>query len=72
MDVDAIRYQFIQRSLRQAVGERDKERRREILRAFHAYFEWFGARFPEREKLEIQDLFAGLEALGTPSSLNGH
>jgi hypothetical protein len=71
MDVDAIRSQFIQRSLRQAVGERDTERRLEILRAFRAYFEWFGARFPEREKLAIQDLLAGLEALRTPQCPNG-
>jgi hypothetical protein len=71
MDVDAIRCQFIERSLRLAVGERDIERRLEILSAFRAYFEWFGARFPERDKLVIQDLLAGLEALRTPSSPSG-
>jgi hypothetical protein len=71
MDVDAIRCQFVQDNLRRAFIEGDRERRREILEAFRSYFEWFGPRFPEREKLVIQDLLAGLEALRTPSSLNG-
>jgi hypothetical protein len=71
MDVDAIRCQFVQDNLQRALVERDAERRREVLEAFRTYFEWFGSRFPEREKLAIQDLLAGLEALRTPSSLNG-
>jgi hypothetical protein len=71
MDVDAIRSQFVQDNLRRAFVEGDADRRREILEAFRAYFEWFSSRFPDREKLAIQDLLAGLEALRTPSSVSG-
>jgi hypothetical protein len=63
MDVDAIRCQFIQDNLRRAMTERDAERRTEFLRAFRAYFEWFGSRFPEREKLGLLSQLASLEAL---------
>jgi hypothetical protein len=65
MDVDAIRCQFIRDNLRLAVLERDPERRLQVLDAFRAYFEWFGARFPERERLGIQALLARLESLRT-------
>jgi hypothetical protein len=63
MDVDAIRCQFIQDNLRLAVEERDRERRREILQAFSAYFEWFGEQLPERERLGIKSQLATLESL---------
>jgi hypothetical protein len=63
MDVDAIRCRFIQENLRLAVVERDSERRRQILQAFRAYFEWFGARFPEPERLGIKTQLARLESL---------
>jgi hypothetical protein len=63
MDVDAIRCRFIQDNLRLAAVERDSERRRQILQAFRAYFEWFGARFTERERLGIKTQLARLESL---------
>jgi hypothetical protein len=63
MDVDAIRCQFVQDNLRRALVEGDAERRREILEAFRAYFEWFGSRFPDREKLGIQAQLERLETL---------
>jgi hypothetical protein len=70
MDLDAIRYRFIQDNLRLAIMERDIERRLRVLRAFRAYFEWFGDRFPEREKLAITAQLARLEdsrASGLPN-----
>jgi hypothetical protein len=63
MDVDAIRCQFVQDNLGRALVESDAERRREVLEAFRAYFEWFGSRFPDREKLGIQAQLARLESL---------
>jgi|HubBroStandDraft_6_1064221.scaffolds.fasta_scaffold333678_2 hypothetical protein len=63
MDVDAIRCQFIQDNLRLAVEERDRERRREILQAFRAYFEWFGGQLPEQDRLGIKSQLATLESL---------
>lgn len=66
MDVDAIRCQFVQENLRRAMTERDAERRAEFLRAFRAYFEWFGSRFSEREKLGVLSQLANLEALEGP------
>jgi hypothetical protein len=65
MDVDTIRSQFIRDNLRLAIMERDPERRLQVLEAFRAYFEWFGARCSERERLGIQALLATLEALRT-------
>jgi len=62
MDVDAIRYQFIQDNLQRALSEQDTERRHELLSAFRAYFEWFATRFPEYEKLGIQAQLSALEA----------
>jgi DNA-binding transcriptional regulator GbsR (MarR family) len=63
MDVDAIRCQFVQDNLRRAFMERDAERRRDFLRAFQAYFEWFSSRIPERQKLGIRDQLDRLEDL---------
>jgi len=63
MDVDAIRCQFVQDNLRRAMLERDVERRAEFLRAFRAYFEWFGSRFSEREKRGVENQLASLEAI---------
>jgi hypothetical protein len=61
MDLDAIRFRFIQDNLRLAMVERDSERRLRVLKAFRAYFEWFGDRFPDREKLLIAAQLARLE-----------
>ncbi len=63
MDVDAIRSQFIVDNLRRALVERDRERRRELLQAFRTYFEWFGSRVPESDRIGIQTQLAMLESL---------
>jgi hypothetical protein len=68
MDVDAIRCKFIEDNLRRAVVEPDTERRQEFLKAFRAYYEWVGARLPERDRLGIKTQLALLESL-EPSKL---
>jgi hypothetical protein len=70
MDVDAIRYQFIQDNLQRAFREGDTARRRELLQAFRSYFEWFATRFQEREKVGIQAQLAALESFNTSSLTN--
>jgi len=61
VDVDRIRSRFIQENLNRALEERDRERVEKAVRAFRSYFEWFGDRIPEPEKVAITSKLSLLE-----------
>jgi hypothetical protein len=61
MDIDAIRSRFILDNLRRALQEQDRERSVRAAHAFRNYFQWFGDRLPELEKLLIVSQLATLE-----------
>jgi len=61
VDVDRIRSRFIQENLNRAFEEQDRERVEKAVRAFRNYFEWFGDRIPEPEKVAITNQLSLLE-----------